>query len=590
MKPGTATWRPGWGWPYAGLTLLCVLAFWPAVNAGFSDFDDHGFLLETNHWRGLSPARLIDIFTTMRLGHYQPLTYLTHAVEYTLFGLNPAVFHVTNILLHCLSACLVARIAARAIELWRPDTDATSRLHAGLIAAMLWAAHPLRAESVAWITERRDVLSGALLLGAVLAYLHLPNRRAYRWTLALLALSLLSKAWGMTFFAVALLLDVCPLRRLPLQFWRWTRAEYRPVLVEKLPMLALGAVFGFIAAKAVAEPSEDTVKTIADWGVVERICQACYGLVFYVRKTLLPFNLAALYELPRAAGPSEPRFALAIGLVCVAGAALLWAAIKGTSRGVAIFIGFALYAVVVSPVLGLTQAGIQLVADRYAYLSTIPLFVLLAGAAIKSLDPSKKHHSTPLVGALIVAMIASNLTRTYSERWSDTRALWEAAFAAGQDGPVLRNFYGRQLEKAKEFTKAEEAYRASLAVVPEYGDSWFGLGNALRSQRRLDEAFAAYESAARFMADPVPAYVARGLMRVSDQSRPDLAVAEFAEAVRLTEERGNPSRTGGTYLLLAAAYGESGDDARAVEWLKRAVEFDDTRERAAQHLRDLGVR
>jgi tetratricopeptide (TPR) repeat protein len=92
------------------------------------------------------------------------------------------------------------------------------------------------------------------------------------------------------------------------------------------------------------------------------------------------------------------------------------------------------------------------------------------------------------------------------------------------------------------------------------------------------------------MTDPVPAYVARGLMRVSDQSRPDLAVAEFAEAVRLTEERGNPSRTGGAYLLLAAAYGESGDDARAVEWLKRAVEFDDTRERAAQHLRDLGVK
>ncbi|MFZ4576103.1 MAG: hypothetical protein ACOYN0_17090 [Phycisphaerales bacterium] len=587
--PASRSRVPNW-WPVYGiLAALCWMAFWPAVNAGFSDFDDHGFLLETDHWRGLSPSHLFAIASTNRLGHYQPLTYLSHAIEFTLFGLNPAVFHSTNILLHAVCACLVARITARVVGLWSPGIPESSTRFAGLIAAALWATNPLRVENVAWLTERRDVLSGALLLGAVLAYLHTPNRRAYLWCAGLLTLSLLSKAWGITFAAVALLIDVCPLRRLPVEFWRWGRAEYRPVLLEKLPLFALGAVFAAVAIRAQAGASDETLLTVADWGPVERVCQACYGLVFYVRKTLLPTGLSPLYELPATASPTEARFAASIAAVLLSLLAVGWAAFKAGPRGLAVCVAVLVYAAVVSPVLGLTQSGIQLVADRYAYLATVPLFALLAGAVGRGLGGPPSRRLSVALGAAALTLMGAAMCVAQSRSWRDTRQLWDRAFAAGQDGPVLRNFRGRQFEKSKQFVEAEAAYRESLSRSPKYGDSWFGLGNSLRAQRRLDDALDAYAKAGQLMRDPLPAIVARGLVRVSDQARPDLAIAEFKAAVDATEARGNPGRTGSPYLLLAAAYGAAGNDAAAVEWLKKAYDFEDTRPQAEEHLREMGL-
>jgi tetratricopeptide (TPR) repeat protein len=362
-----------------------------------------------------------------------------------------------------------------------------------------------------------------------------------------------------------------------------------PLLVQKLPLAALAAGFAMIAARAQQAASDETVRTLASWGVRERVMQACYGLIFYPWKTIAPTRLSALYELPASIGLLEARFVAGVVCVVIVLASVALLAARRPRIGVPLGAAMLAYAAILSPVLGLFQSGIQLVADRYAYLALMPLMVLVgAGAAIlRTRRP--RAGGTILAGAAALAAVLATLSFAQSTLWGDTRALWEHAIASTTPGPVMLNYHARQLEKARELPGAEAQYRASLALNPAYGDSWLGLGHTLRAQGRLDEAIEAYKRATATMLDPTNAHVALGMIRVSNQQRPDLAIAHFAEAARVLESRGNRANSGAVFLLLAAAYGESGNEREAITWLERARRYPDTRPQAEQYLRDLGV-
>jgi tetratricopeptide (TPR) repeat protein len=570
------------------LTLGSYIAFQPAVDAGFSDFDDHGFLVEPTFWRGLSPAHLKAIFTTPWGGHYQPLTYLSHAIEGTLAGgMKPHVFHFTNIVIHALNSCLFWRLAVRLLRL--SGFERHQYLEpAAFAAAAIWAVHPLRVETVAWITERRDVLSSFFLLLATHAYisatagstLRVPLRKL-ALTLLFLTLSLFSKAWGITFVAIAILLDVLPLRRLPFAFGQWFSARHRSVLIEKLPFVALSIIFGTAAHFAIrAVP--DSAPTISRWGLVDRICQACYGLCFYIWKSLVPIHHSALYELPSNASPTEPRFLLPILVVLVAGFGLAWFAWKRPRFGVPAAVVALLYVVIVSPVIGLSQAGIQLVAERYTYLSTMPLLIGLVALVLSA----RPHSMLPLAAAALsaIATLASiGASHQQSAKWKDVLLLWEQALANGQDGPVLRNYYGRRLERSKQYTDAEKQYLKSLEFNPAYGDSWNGLGTSRMALGRLDEAKVALAKAIDLLPNPLRAHNALGMIARSQNEQQE-AIRQFALAVECMEKDPNLDvRVGLPYLMLASAYGEAGQEETAEDWLLKAWEFgqlDGTRRQA----------
>lgn len=584
------------------VALAAAIPFWPAVQGGFSNYDDHGFLLEVDQWRGLGPGNLAWMFTTFHLGHYQPLTYLSYAIDHALFGLDPAAYHRTNILLHAASAVLVMLLTRRVLAL----VDAGGTARAGAVAprpgaghtfiaagaAIVWGLHPLRVESVAWITERRDVLSCLLLLGATLAYLQhaesgmRPGRgRWYALTLVLLALSLLAKAWGLTFFVVALLLDVRPLRRLPLTPLSWLREPgARAVVLEKAPMVALGLIAAGLAAGA---QSESAVRTLGQWGPLERLLQAAYGLVFYIDRTVAPRNLAVLYELPSRLDPTEPRWLIAAALVVAAVAAMLvmW------RRRTGVVVAVACYVVIVSPVLGLFQSGVQLVADRYAHLATIPLFVLAAAGVAMLLQ---RRGSRAIAGGMAAVWAATTvvlgvMTWRQSTLWQSDERLWTSAISRGADGPIARNYYANLLESRNRLADAEREYRESLRLNPGFGDSAFGLASVLNKQGRFAEAAEAFTHAATIQSNPAPALQMLGIISISRLNKPREAIVAFRAAVEVTEARGNPEQTGRPYLLLAAALGQSGDEAAAVPLLKKAAEFADSRGEAEGHLRSLGV-
>jgi hypothetical protein len=218
------------------LVQLVVVAFFPALRAGFVLWDDDTYFVNNPHYRGLGPAQLGWMFS-VRSGHYMPLTWLTHGLDYVLWGMHPGGYHLINVLLHGLATVAAYFVALRLFAAAVGTEPLWARRFAAAIAALLFAVHPLRVESVAWITERRDVLCGVLFVFAVLCYLRAiesAEPRTSRWywaSVALAALALLSKAMAVTLPAILVLLDVYPLRRLGPH--RWNR---RDVWAEKIPL------------------------------------------------------------------------------------------------------------------------------------------------------------------------------------------------------------------------------------------------------------------------------------------------------------------------------------------------------------------
>ncbi|MBI2525930.1 MAG: hypothetical protein HYV93_08090 [Candidatus Rokubacteria bacterium] len=268
----------GWAIPLV-LALVTVAVFLPTLGNGFVNWDDPEALVDNPHYRGLGWPQLRWVLTNFLMGHYSPLAWITFALDYLLWGMNPAGYHFTSLVLHVASTLLFYVVAWRLLQAAAPgaaEAGLEVRLFGG-VAALLFAIHPLRVESVAWASARRDVLCGLFFLAAVLAYLRAVETpdvsRRRQWQAASLGAfvaALLSKATAMPLPAVLLLLDLYPLRRLPVVGWR-------RLLVEKIPY---GVVVGASAVVATI------AKTHADWvaethGFGTRLAIAEYGLMFY---------------------------------------------------------------------------------------------------------------------------------------------------------------------------------------------------------------------------------------------------------------------------------------------------------------------
>ncbi len=588
------------------LGALTIIAFFPAFSAGFVSWDDHDVLVNNPHYRGFAADNLRWMFTSTLLGHYQPLTWMSYAVDHALWGMNARGYHATNVAIHLVNVLLVFVLAMRLIVLSRspigpgggePGNAPTSGvvLAAGLSAG-LWGLHPLRVESVAWITERRDVLSTLFLLLSTLAYLRSARIGELRvgdarwlWIAAgLLGVSLLCKAWGMTLFVMLLALDIFPLRRVAMDPRRWFGREGITLLVQKWPMVALGIAAAAMAAHA--QHSAIATKTLAQWGVTERIVQAVHGLWFYMRTSVLPMDLSPLYALPKNVDPTEPRYLLAF--VCVGVGAALIIALRHRLPGLAI--AAAVYGIALLPVLGFLQSGDQFVADRYSYIAMIG-FSILAGAGAAALG---RRASTTAIRAVMLAAWAGvvgvlvMLTHVQTRVWDNTIALWSQAVRTAPSSLAHTNLALAYLnEQPPDRVKAAEQLILALRSDPDDGRAWFTLGNTLRSVGRLREAEEALLNAARLMPQAYMAHVNLGSMYLTQMNRPQDAIVQLRAAVADVErgavvEKGQRRPLSALpYLALGNALRATGDIAGARQAFMEALKFDETRTDAENELR-----
>ena len=492
------------------LVAAVLLVFFPALQADFVNLDDDRTVLAPREHSGFAPAQLLWMATSFETGHWHPLTWFSFAVDRALWGDGPFGFHLGNVLLHALAAALwlaVARqvlteaLRRRAQRTGTAAPPAATMELAALFAAVLFALHPLRVESVAWISERRDVLSGALFLGALLAWLSLrrlpegaPGEgRRFALFVVLLVLSLLSKAWG----------AALPVVLVALELWPFEREVLRPAAqtLRRRLLAALGTClplsFAALVVAAGAQQASGATRAWEQHGLLERLVQSAYGLVFYPLRTLWPTGLSPLYPLEERLDPTEARFvfaALAVVAACAA-AAVQWRRRPWWSAALLAYIA------IVAPVLGLLQSGPQLVADRYSYLSMLP-FALLAGGGALALarvaERRVRRRGQAVSAAVLVVLLVAVAwplglaSHARCAVWRSSETLWTSALEVIPDSYFARHGLGRALLESGRDAEAVLHFEHALRHQPSDREGRAtirqSLGAALGNLGRLDEA------------------------------------------------------------------------------------------------------
>ncbi|PYM07738.1 MAG: hypothetical protein DMD82_04895 [Candidatus Rokuibacteriota bacterium] len=469
------------------------IVFTPALWNGFV-WDDEFNLVENRDYRGLGWAQLAWMLTTHRLHHpglggqWIPLTWMSFAVDWSVWGLHPLGYHLTNILLHAVSAAMLYLVARRLLAAATEGGEAAVRLGAGA-AALFFALHPLRAEAVAWITERREVLSMPFVLLTVLLYLKAAERRGL-WlaaSVAAYALALSAKATTMTLPFVLLVLDFYPLRRLA--------GQWRARLLEKVPYVLLAVAA--MTVTLVSLRAASALTTVADYGWPARIAIAAHSLVFYVAKTAIPLGLSPFYELPARVDPFAPRF-LGAALAVVVAASILTALVR---RWPALLAVAASYAILVAPVSGLAQAGPHLVALRYSYVSCLGWALLIGGGVVGIAEAARRGrlpraYAPAALGAAGLWLVGlTTLTTTEVQKWRDNETLWRSALDFDPACAMCLGNVGDALEREGLWAPALPLLERALALRPQYVGFHRNLGLALLQTGRYPQAIAELELA-----------------------------------------------------------------------------------------------
>jgi tetratricopeptide (TPR) repeat protein len=475
------------------LALVTFLVFLPTLWNGFVAWDDYMNLVENQAYRGLAWSQLRWMFSTMLMGHWIPLTWLTFGLDYVIWGMNPAGYHLTSLIIFAANAPVFYFVARRLLRHATAFADGALRLSA-IAATLFFAIHPLRAESVGWATERRDVLSGLFFLLTILLYLKASDATGRRrgWLLAgsvgAYLLALVSKSSVMVLPLVLVVLDIYPLRRLGGRWQEWTSAAARAVWLEKVPFVVLGvagAALGYYAQNA-----NMFITPLERYPLSARPAMVFYSLWFYIQKTAVPQGLSPLYELPLKVNLLDRQFLLpAIAVTMVTGSVV--ALRKRWPAGLAVW---AYYTITLGPVIGIVHSGYQLTNDRYSYLPGFAFALVVAalvgwvvqlGAAGTLRPPLFKALAG--LGALWFCGLAY-LSAQQVQIWRDTEELWRYALESepncalchGNLGVLLSTQGHLELAKA-EFERVLELRPGEPRALQHLGHTYALLGNYPRA-------------------------------------------------------------------------------------------------------------
>ena len=461
----------------AGLAALTLAAFWPVTQAGFVNIDDPTYV-ETNVrvQQGLTWENVKWAFSTHYFSNWHPLTWLSYLVDCEIFGPNARAMHCVNLAWHVANVLLLFGLLKRA----------TGATWPGAVVAALFAVHPLHVESVAWISERKDVLSTFFWIGSMWAYCEYVKARCAGWytaAVALCALGLMCKAMLVTLPFALLLFDLWPLRRFELVTHDWPGRAAK-LVVEKLPFFALAAVTGFFTF--VAQQTGEAVIPFEPLSLSERVENAFISYARYLAKTFWPARLAVFYPHPG----EWPTMQFVVSLVLLAGVSV--AAVLYVRRHPFLFTGWFWFLGTLVPVIGLVQVGGQSMADRYTYVPSIGLFVALVWLLRRATARVPAAAATVATMGLLICAV---LTHRQSRLWHDSVTLFTHASRVTPPNSIVLNNLGAALLAAGRASEADEAFGRALELDPE--DVWAlgNVGNSLLRAGRIDEALVQYRKA-----------------------------------------------------------------------------------------------
>jgi Flp pilus assembly protein TadD len=512
-----------------GLAAACVFIYAPVRTHAFLSWDDTAYVSDNIRVAaGLTSNGVRWAFTTGYMANWHPLTWLSHMLDVELLGLNAGPLLCVNVLFHVLNAVLLFALLCKM----------TGSLGRSAFVAALFAVHPLHVESVAWLSERKDVLStflGLLTLWAYVEYARRPERKRYFLVILLFALGLMAKPMLVTLPFVMLLVDYWPLRRMTLGADSQVQAgllsqQGRRVVMrlarEKLPLVGIAVISSIVTY--VAQQRAGAVSVLARLPLWVRAENALVSYAAYIGKMLWPASLSALYPLSRPAG------------VAVLGSALLLAVITAAvtrdgHRRPYLAVGWLWYLGMLVPVIGLIQVGSQSMADRYTYVPIIGLFIMV-GWGIPDLLARVRCRKVLLAAAAGTVLLASTIAaRAQVRHWKDSATLWTHALEVTADNDIAHNLLGEELAKEGKLSDAVFHYTEALRINPGNAEAHNNLGLALADQGKIADGIAHYTEALRLKPSFVDAHYNMGLA-LATQGKTTEAIEKYRAALRINRE------------------------------------------------------
>jgi protein O-mannosyl-transferase len=562
-----------------GLVALVWFVFGQVRTFPFVNFDDPEYVYEVPEIvSGLSWHNLAWAFTHWPSTNWFPLKNISHMIEFQVFGSNPGAFHLTNVVLHAATAVLLFLVltqltnnSAVAALCERRPSGANARVSAVIdrrysiwsaaFVAAIFAIHPLRAESVVWIEERKDVLSGVffmLTLAAYFYYTHKPSIARYLTMSILFAAGLLSKPMLVTTPIVLLLLDYWPLDRVRGQW-----SAVRGLFVEKIPWFVLSLADAYLSAGGIA-----SAHSAADQlSFSARIGNALVSYVVYIWQTIWPANLAVFYPIPPNGLPIWQPIAAAALLLAVTIAVL-----RLRKSHPYLFVGWFWYLIMLAPVIGIIQINLQAHADRYTYLPQIGLWLMLAWGIADLLRASTYRTQIATAAAVVVIFAFAFVARVQAAYWRDSETLWTHTIAVTKDNYFAHASLADLLMRRGRVDEAIEHSEEALRIRPNDADAQNNLGLALLQRGETKRALTHLEKALAINPGHMNAEVNLAWILATapdDSLRNGARAVQFAEDV--TRRAGHPNAI--ALRTLAAAYAEVGRFSDAVATAQQAIEL-----------------
>jgi tetratricopeptide (TPR) repeat protein len=564
------------------LAVIVWIAFGRALGHGFVNYDDGPYVYDNARViSGLSLANVLWAFTHVHSANWHPLTTISHMLDCQLYGLQPWGHHLSNILLHAVAAVLLflalcELTASHAVAgIGDAGRGQQSRLQdrgnlwASAFVAALFAVHPLRVESVAWIAERKDVLSGVFLALTLLAYARYARADRfslfrYGTVLIVFALGLMCKPTLVTLPFVLLLLDYWPLGRIrssssaaaPLRgASRRRTTEWLQLVAEKIPLFVLSAascVATILAQKEAFAP----VRAVP---LQERFANAVVAYVKYIGQMIYPAHLAVLYPYPEGGPPVWQVIVALLFLVIVSVIFIVW-----RKTYPFLLIGWLWFLGMLVPMIGIVQVGSQPMADRYTYLPQIGLYILVVWGSAQLVRVWQYKGVALRAAALVI--LGALITRTYiqSSYWQNSETLWSHTIALTDDNYVAHNNLAQALLENGQPGEAIAHYTKAAEIKPDLAEVQSNLGNALLRGGRLDEAVTHLQRALEIDPAYAEAYHHLGtvLMKKGQTSE---AIAYYQKALQLNTSYADAHND------LGVAFLRTGQLEEAIEHYKQAV-------------------
>jgi protein O-mannosyl-transferase len=539
------------------LLTTTLLVYAQVRHFEFINYDDTDYVTENiNVSRGLSLEGIIWAFTTVHAGNWHPLTWISHMMDVSLFGMDAGGHHVMNLFFHLLNTVLVFVVFGKM----------TGALPKSFIVAALFALHPLHVESVAWVSERKDLLSTffwMLTIGAYGWYAAAPSIRRYLAMAACFGLGLMSKPMAVTLPFVLLLLDYWPLQRVQWPHLKEggniSRSVVFGLIREKMPLFALSALSAMVTVYA--QTSGGAVKDLDIFPPLIRIANAVVAYAAYLLKMIWPSDLAVFYPHPGM----PPSWQVAAAVFLLAGITLI--ALAGSKRHPCLIVGWLWYLGTLVPVIGLVQVGMQSMADRYTYIPLIGIFIMLAWGAADAARRWRVPASATVLAAGMVILASGGLTWKQTGYWKNSEILFRRALDVTEDNFVAHYNLANVLARRDNPAEAIFHYRRTLRIKPGFSDAHVNMGNTFSLLENNEDAIRHYRAALKFQPENAKLHVNLG-MALDKAGRPDQALDHYLEAIRLDPDNADTRYRAGNSLF------QAGNVEEAAAHYRNAIRMD----------------